>query len=85
MMLGFVAGSLLALWMAPRSGAQTRDDIRRTGLTLRVRAEERVKTIMERVQGETLEESIEQGKAIAHQVKAERAEQISPDRNETTH
>jgi gas vesicle protein len=78
-MVGFAVGSAVALWMAPRSGAQTRSELRRTGLTLRWRAEEGVKSVVERVQGETLEESIEQGKAIAHQRRAERAGQADPE------
>lgn len=40
MMLGFIAGSITAFWMAPRSGASTRHEIR-----------QRVQIVLERVQG----------------------------------
>lgn len=77
MMMGFVVGSVLAVWMAPRSGRKTRDDIRHNVITLRLRAGNSVKQVVEKVQGESVEDSIEQGKAIAHQKKAELAEQVN--------
>jgi gas vesicle protein len=63
MILGFIAGSIAALWMAPRSGAAVREDLR-----------QRVRIVLERVQGESVEETIELGKAIAHQKKADAAQ-----------
>lgn len=77
MMMGFLLGSILAVWMAPRSGKKTRDDIRHNVITLRLRAGNSVKQVVEKVQGETVEDSIEQGKAIAHQKKAELAERVN--------
>ncbi len=77
MMMGFAVGSALAVWMAPRSGKKTRDDIRQNVITLRLRAGNSVKQVVEKVQGESVEDSIEQGKAIAHQKKAELAEQVN--------
>lgn len=76
MMFGFLIGGVIALWMSPRSGRETRTDIRRNVITLRLRAEESVKQVVDKVQGETVEDSIEQGKAIAHQKKAELAERV---------
>lgn len=64
MILGFVAGSVAALWMAPRSGTESRQEIKN-------RAQSSVRIISDRVQGESVEDSIELGKAIAHQKKAD--------------
>ncbi|MBI5929289.1 MAG: YtxH domain-containing protein [Chloroflexi bacterium] len=77
MMMGFLVGSILAVWMAPRSGKKTRDDIRHNVITLRLRAGNSVKQVVEKVQGESVEDSIEQGKAIAHQKKAELADRVN--------
>lgn len=53
---GFVVGGMVALWNAPQSGAETRRQIRA-----------RLDAFLHRMQGETVEDSIEMGKAIAHQ------------------
>ena len=54
MILGFVAGSIAALWMAPRSGIATRHEIR-----------QRVQIVLERVQGQDrVTASVEPGKAV---------------------
>jgi gas vesicle protein len=66
MILGFVVGSITALWMAPRSGNEARQGIKN-------RAQSSVRIISDRVQGESVEDSIELGKAIAHQKKADSA------------
>ncbi len=65
MLTGFVVGGLVALWNMPRSGSETRRLIR-----------ERLDSLFSRVQGESVEESIEMGKAIAHQNQSERASSI---------
>jgi len=72
MILGFVVGSVTALWMAPRSGDEARQSIKS-------RAQSSVRIISERVQSETVEDSIELGKAIAHQKKADRTNSINAD------
>lgn len=77
MMVGFAVGSIIAVWMAPRSGKQTRQDIRQNVITLRLRAGNSVKQVVDKVQGETVEDSIEQGKAIAHQKRAELADRVN--------
>ncbi|NDJ86868.1 MAG: YtxH domain-containing protein [Chloroflexi bacterium] len=61
--LGLLAGSVAAIWWSPRSGAETRQQIRR-----------RIETIVERFRGESPEEAIEEGKAIAHARKSEHAQ-----------
>ena len=72
MILGFVVGSITALWMAPRSGNEARQGIRS-------RAQSSVRIISDRVQGESIEDSIELGKAIAHQKKADNANSTNTD------
>ncbi len=68
MMIGFVLGSALGLWMAPRSGSATRSDLRM-----------RAQFVAERLQGESIEDSLELGRAIAHQKRAELARDARPD------
>ncbi len=83
MLLGAMLGAPLAAWLSPRSGRETRRQIRQTGTAVvRKPAElvgavqETVGSQIERVQdrvgqlrGETIEESLAEGKALA----AERA------------
>lgn len=71
--LGFTIGGLLTIWYAPQSGAETRARLRFWG---RRGAQE----VSERVQGESIEASLQTGKAIAHHNRAQAAEQI-PDTN----
>lgn len=72
MILGFVVGSVAALWMAPRSGNEARQEIK-------TRAQSSVRVITDRVQGESIEDSIELGKTIAHQKKANSAKSSDTD------
>jgi hypothetical protein len=53
-MLGTVIGAVAALWFAPRSGEETRQEIEQTALDVR-----------RRVEGESIHESIQAGKAEA--------------------
>ncbi len=54
MILGFVVGSVTALWMAPRSGDEARQEIKS-------RAQSSIRIISDRVQRESIEESLETG------------------------
>ncbi len=65
-LIGMVTGGIAALWMSPRSGEETRDQLR-----------QRFRFVVDRVQGESVEDSIEMGKSIAHQKRAESARQAN--------
>ena len=63
-LLGFVLGSVLALWYAPQSGKKTFAIFRG------------------RLQGETIEQSLEEGRALAHRHRAQQADRLT---EEATH
>jgi gas vesicle protein len=57
-LIGAIIGGIMALWNAPQSGHKTRQQIG---------------NIFRRVRGESVEESLDYGKLIAQQNRAERA------------
>jgi gas vesicle protein len=63
--LGAVVGMLIGIWNAPRSGAETRAEIRERGLELRVQAEAAAADARERVEGPSPEALIAEAKAAA--------------------
>lgn len=71
----FVAGSLIgvavgggvALWFAPRSGQQTRQDIQARGLELRVQAEQAAAQAREKIDGPSTERLLSEAKQAARQ------------------
>lgn len=63
---GALIGGLAAVWYAPQSGKQTREEI-----SSWVR-----KNIVEKIQGESVEQSIETGRTIAHTHRAEQAKRL---------
>jgi gas vesicle protein len=65
---GAVAGIVMLL-NAPRSGAETRSDIRQRGLDLRVQAEQAAAAAREKVQGPDAALLINDAKAAARQYK----------------
>lgn len=66
---GFLIGGLLALWYAPQSGAQTLAGLREWfGLR-----GQQARLVVERLQGETIAQSLEKGRALAHQHRARHA------------
>jgi gas vesicle protein len=68
---GLVIGGIMGLWNAPQSGFVTRQNIQRVFRW-------RTRNALEKVQGEGIEKSIEQGKTIAHQQKAQHANVVQP-------
>ncbi|PJF42463.1 MAG: hypothetical protein CUN55_09990 [Phototrophicales bacterium] len=64
-LIGFIIGGIAMLWNAPRSGQDTRQRIQnffRIGI--------------KQVQGETIDDSIEYGKMLAQQYRADHAKPI---------
>ena len=61
--MGAIAGGILALWYAPRSGEESLNLIlnRVGGVQSK---------IMNRVRGESIEESLQEGRALAHRYRA---------------
>jgi gas vesicle protein len=63
--IGFVLGGVVALFLSPRSGAETRQQISATGQELREQLEEVV------IPPDPLDESMAEGKAAARRRRAE--------------
>lgn len=63
---GALVGTAMAVWYAPQSGKQTRDDIANWVQT----------KIVAKIQGESVAESIETGRTIAHTHRAEQAHRL---------
>lgn len=79
LLLGFLVSAPIAAWLSPRSGPQTRATIRQKGVLIRRRAGETLRKPLEQVQervenlrGDSVEDSIAEGKAIAAQKRAEK-------------
>jgi gas vesicle protein len=74
LIVGFIVSAPLAAWLSPRSGSETRRSIvqrgtvvrRRVGETLR-KPVEQVQEQFEQLKGDSVEEALEEGKAIAAQ------------------
>ena len=72
LIIGFVVSAPVVAWLSPRSGAETRQAVVQRGLLIRHRVGETVRGPLEQVQqqleqikGESLEDALEEGKAIA--------------------
>lgn len=70
--VGSLIGTLAAIWLAPRSGVDTRDDIRQRGLELREQAEHAAAGARERVEGPSTESILRDAKAAARSFNASR-------------
>lgn len=64
-LIGALVGALIGVWNAPRSGSETRAEIRERGLELRVQAEAAAAEARERVEGPSPEALIAEAKAAA--------------------
>lgn len=67
--LGLVLGGALALWYAPQSGKATLNQVRDWVGQLPRRAEKAA----ERFQGDTIEQALQEGRALAHRHRAQQA------------
>ncbi|MBP8973282.1 MAG: hypothetical protein KBH93_05350 [Anaerolineae bacterium] len=72
LIVGFVVSVPVVAWLSPRSGAETREALVQRGWLIRRRAGETVRGPLEQVQqqleqikGESLEDALAEGKAIA--------------------
>lgn len=70
---GLLSGSILALWYAPRSGKETRQQIKEATI---VPVQEAVGSVVDRVKGETVEDALNEGRALAHRHRASEAKLI---------
>ena len=75
LIVGFVVSAPVVAWLSPRSGEETREVVVQRGLIIRRRVGETVQRPLEQVQqqleqikGESLEDALEEGKAIAARV-----------------
>ena len=66
-LVGASIGTSLALWFAPRSGQETRQDIQSRGLELRAQAEQTAAQARERIEGPSTERLLTEAKAAARQ------------------
>jgi gas vesicle protein len=74
LIVGFIVSAPVVAWLSPRSGSDTRRSIvqrgtvirRRVGETLR-KPVEQVQEQLEQLKGDSVEEALEEGKAIAAQ------------------
>jgi gas vesicle protein len=69
---GFIIAVPLAAWLSPRSGTETRQEIRQRGRIIRHQAEavvrkpvEQIQQQIEQVRGDSVEDALVEGKAIA--------------------
>ncbi len=69
LLLGLVVGGVLALWYAPQSGKATLNQIRGWFGQLPQQAEK----VAERFQGDTIEQALQEGRALAHRHRAKQA------------
>jgi gas vesicle protein len=66
-LIGAVVGTGLALWFAPRSGQETRQDIQTRGLELRAQAEQSAAQAREKIEGPSTERLLSEAKTAARQ------------------
>jgi gas vesicle protein len=69
LILGFIISAPVAAWMSPRSGSETRSEIRQQGIIIRRKTQRVVRKPIE-----TIQEQIEQLQAKAGQLKGESVE-----------
>ncbi len=74
LMAGFLLSAPIAAWLAPRSGAQVRETITQRGMIIRRRVGGTVRRPVEQVQqqiasmrGESIEDALDEGRALAAQ------------------
>ncbi len=74
LMAGFVLSAPIAAWLAPHSGTEVRRTITQQGLIIRRRVGDTVRRPVEQVQqhiaelrGESIEDALEEGRALAAQ------------------
>lgn len=72
LIVGLIVSTPLAAWLSPRSGDETRASIRQRGIIIRRKAAEavrkpvtQVQDAVEQLRGESIQEALEAGKAIA--------------------
>lgn len=74
MLCGAVCGALASIWLAPRSGEATRQEIQKIVVTLRSRAKEGVQSVVEHVPGiGSAQESTGDGDAPPVVIRSERS------------
>jgi len=66
-LIGAAVGTGLALWFAPRSGQETRQDIQARGLALRAQAEQSAAQAREKIDGPSADRLLSEAKAAARQ------------------
>ncbi|MEP7284254.1 MAG: YtxH domain-containing protein [Chloroflexota bacterium] len=64
-LLGSLAGAIAALWFAPRSGKETRHEINHQAAEIRENIEHVATDARRRVEGDSIDDSIQEGKAEA--------------------
>ena len=57
MLVGLATGSALSMWLAPRSGKKTREEIQKIVVTLRSQAKDRAQSVVDLVQYRSDDES----------------------------
>jgi len=69
LILGLIISAPIAAWMSPRSGSETRSEIRQQGVIIRRKTQQAVRKPIEQIQ-----EQIDQLQAKAGQIKGESVE-----------
>lgn len=79
LLFGFIISAPIVAWLSPRSGSETRREIRQQGIIIRRKAQQAVRKPIEQVQeqieqlqakagqlkGESIEEALQEGRSIA--------------------
>ncbi len=74
LILGFVVSAPIAAWLSPRSGADLRQGITQRGLIIRRTLRKPVEQVQEQLghlRGDSVEDALHEGRAIAAQRQAE--------------
>jgi gas vesicle protein len=79
LIVGVFISAPIAAWLSPRSGLETRESIRQQGVIIRKKAAEAVlkpveqlQETIEHIKGDSVDDAIEEGKALAAQRAAAR-------------
>ena len=67
---GGLIGAVAAFWFAPQSGRETRREVQEKGVELRNEVEQAAADARRRVEGESLDDSLREGKAEARRYQA---------------